>query len=81
MQLVSVAFELGKEMLFVNSKLPCNGCTQTHLKIVLQSSSYIIITLRRDRALKHGLIFGPFKGAGPNNYIITDDPLMSLKNH
>ena len=39
-KLISVAFEPGKEMLFADSKPPCNGCTQTHLKIILQSSSY-----------------------------------------
>ena len=40
---ISVAFEPGKEMLFVDdSKSQCNICTQVHPKIVLQSSSSLV---------------------------------------
>ena len=39
MQSISVAFEPGKEILFINRKSPCNICIQASPKIVLQSST------------------------------------------
>ena len=44
---ISVAFEPGEEMLFVNSKSLCNVYTQARPKIVLQSSSYNMLLLLR----------------------------------
>ena len=40
----------GNDILLVDSKLPCNVCTQAHHKIVLQSSNYITRHAQSHRA-------------------------------